>query len=135
MDGKIVFRIVAALVLLAAVAGIAFFAFNAGVATHIQAPASGTGQAPYPYYGFGYWHPFPFWGFGCLGPLFALLLLFLAFRALSFVLWGPRWGRWGHMRHGWRHGWTEEGGVPPMFREWHDRAHGNAAQTDQPNKD
>jgi hypothetical protein len=122
MDGKIVFRIVAALVLIAAVAGVAFFAFNAGMATHVQLPAAGSGQGPYPYYGF--WHPFPFFGFGCFGPLIILLLLFLALRAFSFVLWGPRWGHWRHMHRGWRRGWDEEGGVPPMFKEWHDRAHG-----------
>jgi len=133
MDGKIVFRILAALVLIAAVAGVAFFAFNAGVATHIQVPATGNGQVPYPYYGF--WHPFPFFGFGCFGPLFALLLLFLAFRAFSFLLWGPRWGRWGHGHHGWRRGWSEEGGLPPMFREWHDRAHGQPGQPDEARKD
>ncbi len=124
MNGRVVFRIVAALVLIAAVAGVAFFAFNAGAATHVQLPASGTGQVPYPYYGWRFWGPFPFFGFGCLGPLFALLLLFLALRAVSFVVWGPRWGYWGHRHHGWRRGWDEEGDVPPMFREWHDRAHG-----------
>ena len=127
MDGKIVFRIVAGLVLIAAVAGIAFFAFNAGVASHLQLPANGNGQAPYPYYGYGFWHPF--FGFGCFGPLIALFLLFLALRAFSFVFWGPRWGHMGHMHHGWRRGWDEEGGVPPMFKEWHDRAHGQPANT------
>ena len=125
MDGKIVARIVAAVVLLAALAGIAIFAFNAGAATHIQVPAAPNGQAPYAYPYYGFWRPFPFFGFGfgCFGPLLAVLLLFLAFRAFSFMLWGPRWGRWG-MHHGWRHGWGEEGGLPPMFKEWHDRAHG-----------
>jgi hypothetical protein len=24
----------------------------------------------------------------------------------------------------WRHGWYEEGGVPPMVKEMHDRLHG-----------
>jgi len=124
MDGKIWFRILAGLVLIAAVAGIAFFAFNAGVATHVQLPATANGQAPSPYYGYGFWHPFPFFGLGCFGPLIALFLLFIALRAISFIFWGPRWGHWGHMhRAHWRHGWGEEG-VPPMFQEWHDRAHG-----------
>ncbi len=130
MDGKIWFRILAGLVVIAAVAGVAFFAFNAGAATHLQLPASASGQAPYPYYGFPFWGPFPFLGFGCFGPLIALFLLFMAMRAFSFMLFGPRWNRWGHMHHGWRHGWEEEGGVPPMFREWHDRAHGQPAQPD-----
>ncbi len=137
MNGRIWLRILAALVLLAAIAGVAFFAFNAGAATHVQVPAPTTGQAPYPYYGYPFWRPFPFFGFGlgCFGPLIAIFLLFLAFRAFSFVLWGPRWGRFGHMRHGWRHGWDDETGVPPMFREWHDRAHGQASQPTQDKQD
>jgi hypothetical protein len=124
MDGRIWFRILAGLVVIAAIAGIAFFAFNAGVATHVQMPINGDGQAPAPYYGYGFWHPLPFFGFGCFGPLIALFLLFIALRAVSFIFWGPRWGHWGHMhREHWRHGWGEEG-VPPMFQNWHDRAHG-----------
>ena len=132
MDGKIWFRIIAGLVLIAAVAGIAFFAFNAGVATHVQLPATTNGQVPAPYYGYGFWHPFPFFGLGCFGPLFALLLLFIALRAISFIFWGPRWGHM-HRAHWHRHGWDEEGGVPPMFQEWHDRAHGKpeADKTDK----
>jgi hypothetical protein len=135
MDGKIWFRVLAALVLIAAVAGVAFFAFNAGVATHVELPAGGNGQAPYPYYGYGFWHAFPFFGFGCFGPLIALFLLFLAFRAISFLFWGPRWGYGGHMHRGYcRHGWGENG-VPPMFQEMHDRAHGKVAQPGDEKKD
>jgi amino acid transporter len=127
MDGKIVFRVLAAIVLVAAIAGIAFFAYNAGVAAQLPAQAGAGSQPPVPTYAYPLWHPFSFFGFGCFAPLFALLLLFLAFRAFSFMLWGPRWG-WGSRRHAWRHGWTEEGGVPSMFREWHDRAHGQPSQ-------
>jgi len=123
MNGKIVFRILAGLVLLAAIAGVAFFAFNLGVAQHVQLPATGNGQVPYPYFGYGFWRPFPFFGFGCIAPLIALFLLFLAFRAFSFIFWGPRWGHWGHMHHGWRRDGWDESGVPPMFQEWHRRSH------------
>ena len=131
MNGNnIALRIVAALVLIAAIAGIAFFAYQAGVVhgspITVQSPSGQTAPAPYPYFGYGMpWHAFPFFGFGfgCFGPLIALFLLFLAFRAMRFMFWGPRWG-WGGRMHGpWRHGWTEEG-VPPMFKEMHDRAHG-----------
>ncbi len=125
-------RIVAVLVLLAAIVGIGFFAYQAGVAhgspVTLQAP-SGSGQttvpAPYPYYGYGmpFFRPWGF-GFGCFGPLFAFFLIFLAFR---FLFWGSRWGHRG--LHGpWRHGWGE-GGVPPMFEEWHKRAHGQSSDT------
>jgi hypothetical protein len=124
MNGKIVLRILAGLVLLVAIAGIAIFAFNLGVAQHVQLPPTANGQVPYPYFGYGFWHPFPFFGLGCFAPLIALLLLFLAFRALSFIFWGSRWGYGRHMHRGWRRGGWDESGVPPMFREWHDRAHG-----------
>ena len=131
MNGNnIALRIVAALVLLAALAGIAFFAYQAGVVhgspITVQAPNGQTAPAPYPYYGWGFGRPFPFFGFGfgCFAPLIALFLLFLAFRAMRFLFWGPGWfGPMGHRRM-WRHGWYEEGGVPPMFKEMHDRAHG-----------
>lgn len=129
MDNKIVLRIVSALVLVAAIGGIAFFAFQAGVAqgspVTIQAPSGESVPAPaYPYFGYGmpypYHHPFGF-GFGCFGILIPLFLFFLAMKAFRFAFWGPRWG---HMHgHGpWGRHW--EDGVPPMFKEMHERAHG-----------
>jgi hypothetical protein len=131
MNGKIGLRIFAALVLVAAVAGIAFLAFQAGVAQGspitIEASSGETVPAPYPFYGYGMHYHRP-WGFGvgCLGPLLAFFLLFFAFR---FLFWGPRWGwRHHHSGHGpWKHGWGE-GGVPPMFEEWHKRAHGEPSE-------
>ena len=136
MNGKIVAKIVSALVLIAAIAGISFFAFNAGVAkgspVTIQAPAGNAAQAPYPYYGYGMpfhgpFSPFGF-GFGCLGLLIPLFLFFLAMKAFRFMLWGPRFGhRMGG--HGpWGHHGMHEGGVPPMFEEWHKRVHGETPE-------
>jgi hypothetical protein len=127
MNGKFGLRIVSALVLIAAIAGIGFFAFRAGVAqgspVTIEAPSGESMPAPY-YYGYGmpFHRPFGF-GFGCFGPLLALFLVFIALKSFRLLFWGPRWG-WGHHRHGpWgRHGWGERG-VPPMFEEWHKRAH------------
>ena len=136
MNGNnIALRIVAALVLIAAIAGIAFFAYQAGVVhgspVTIQAPNGQTQTAPYPYFGYGMpWHFFPFFGFGFLALLIPLFLFFIAMRAFRFMLWGPRWG-WGHHMHG--HGrWNGEDGVPPMFKEMHDRAHG---KTETDNKE
>lgn len=137
MNGKIGLRIVSALVLLAALAGIAFFAFQAGVAkgspVTIQAPAGQTAPVPAPFYGYGYGmpfhHPFGFgFGFGCFGPLLALFLVFLAFKSFRMMLWGPRWGHMGH--HGGRGPWGRhwENGVPPMFEEWHKKAHGETTE-------
>lgn len=123
MNGKIGLRIFSALVLIATIAGIAFFAFRAGVAegspVTIQAPSGESVPAPYPYYGYGprYHHPFA-WGLGCLIPLFGVFLLVLALKAFRFAVWGPRWGH--HMGH-WGRRW--ENGVPPMFDEWHKKAH------------
>jgi hypothetical protein len=134
MFKHIAFRVLSGVVLLAAIAGIAFFAFNAGVmrgtALNPQAPAAvqagpAAGQA-LPFYGYGmaYPHPYPFFGFGCFGVLIPLFLLFLAFGAARRMLWGPRFG-WRHMHHG---PWGDRGPggpdfVHPMFAEMHRRAH------------
>jgi hypothetical protein len=131
MTRHIVFRIIAAVVLLAAIAGIVFLAFSAGMAyklpANAQAPAVQNGGMPAPYY-YGWWHPFPFFGFGgfgCLIPLAFLFLLFVAFGSMRRMIWGPRWGMMHHMHH---HGHWEgkdgEEGVPPMVSEWHRRMHG-----------
>jgi len=135
MNDKIGLRIVSALVLIAAIAGIGFFAFRAGVAQGspitIEAPSDESMPAPYPYYGYGYGMPFRHFGFGfgCFGPLLALFLLFVALRSFRFLFWGPRWG-WGHHHHGpWGRHW--ENGVPPMFDEWHKRSHGESTEEDK----
>jgi hypothetical protein len=141
MFKHIVFRIFAALVLLAAIAGIAGFAFNAGVQRgamlNLQAPAAAAGQT-LPYYAIGMpfmHHPF---GFGFLGLLVPLFLLFLVFGAVRRMIWGPRFGwRHMHMMHGGP--WAQDGGkgpgdanfVPPMFAEMHRRMH---AANDQPSE-
>jgi hypothetical protein len=129
MNGKIALRIVSGLVLLAVIAAIGFFAFQAGVAQGspitFEAPSGESVPAPYPYYGYGYGmrlhHPFGF-GFGCLIPIFAIFLLVLALKSFRMMMWGPRWG-WGH-----RHGHWGERDVPPMFEEWHRRVHGESSE-------
>ncbi len=122
----IVFRIISGLVLLAAIAGIAFFAYNAGVAhgttLNIQQDAPSGAQVYPPFaYGMRYGHPFPFFGLGCFAPLIGLFLLFLAFGAFRRMIWGPRWGM--HRMHMHGHGPWGEHGVHPMFAEMHRRAH------------
>ena len=127
MNGKIALRVVAGLVLLAVIAAIGFFAFQAGVAQGspitIEAPSGEGMPMPYPHYEYGYGmrghHPFGF-GFGYLLPLVGIFLLVLALKSFRVMMWGPRWG-WG------RHGWGE-GSVPPMFDEWHKKAHGESAE-------
>jgi len=119
-------RLVAALVLLAAIAAIGYFAFQAGIAqgspVTIEAPSGETAPMPYPHYGRGWGMPFPpppfGFGFGCFGFLIVLFLFFMALRAMRFLFWGCG-------RHGWHGPWGRwENGVPPMFEEWHKRAHG-----------
>jgi len=44
-------------------------------------------------------------------------------KAFRFAFWGPRWGhRMGHWGRHW------ENGVPPMFEEWHKKAHGEPTE-------
>jgi hypothetical protein len=132
---NIIFRIIAGLLLIAALAGIGFFAYQAGVthaaAANVQLPAVETAVAPYPHF------MHPFFGFGCFIPLVILFLVCLAFGSMRRMVWGPRWG-WRRM-HGPMHGpmgsedckgrgpWGE--GVPPFFAEWHRRAHGETDKT------
>ena len=141
MNGKVGLRILSALVLIAAIAGIAFFAFQAGIAkgspVTIEAPAGQTAPvAPYPYgYGYGmrFYHPFGF-GFGCFGILIPLFLFFVAARAFRMLFWGPRWGYMGHHHGPWRRDWGERG-VPPMFDEWHKRSHNAPTAGGEPTED
>jgi hypothetical protein len=136
MNKQIIFKLLAFFVLLAAIGGVGFFAYQAGVAQGspitIKAPSGETLQQPYPYYGHGmpyYPHPMGL-GFGCFGVIIPLFLFVVAMKALRFMFWGSRFGH-HHMMGGhghWRghcggHG-NEEGDIPPMFAEWHKRAHG-----------
>jgi hypothetical protein len=118
MTRHIVFRILAGLVLLAAIAGLGFIAYQAGVAHGAAANIQTPSTEPLPYRHF-MWFP----GFGVFGVLFAFFLLLLAFGALRRLIWGPRWGmrHMGHGRMGHYGPWSE--GVPPMFAEMHRRAH------------
>ena len=123
---KIFFRTILVLVLLAAIAGLGAFAFQAGIAQGIAQSAQlqhGELPAPvYPYHGMWYGGG-PFFGFlGCLGPLF---LFFLVFAALRGLFWHGR--GWGHHPHGtWGpRDWPE--GVPPKVEEWHRKMHESGA--------
>ena len=133
MVRSIVFRIVSALVLLGAVIGLGVFAYQAGMTHGLaltgQVSVGEAPEVPFQHYGLPYRMPFfGFPGFGllsCLAPLFFLCLAFAALRGL-----------FGFRRHGWHamhygpwgmHAKDQNGapgrGVPPMFEEWHRRAH------------
>jgi len=129
MNGRFIFRLLAALVAIVAIVGLGGIVYNAGVAQGMtQAAPRAEGEvsaAPGPYYA-----PYaaPFFGFGFFGLLGLLFFLFLLFGAVRALFWrGPR--GWGHMHRGpW--GGPPMGGkeewskwVPPPFEEWHRRAH------------
>lgn len=125
---NITLRILAALVLIAAFAGVAVLAYNSGAAHQAAVvPATGS-QTSSPVYPF-YWWPFPFFGFGFFGLIAAFFLFWIAFGALRLLFWGPRWGmrRW-HRGYGYwgQRGEGQEGEempIPPMMAELHRRMH------------
>jgi hypothetical protein len=136
MNGRIIYRVLLGLALLAVVAGVGVYAYNFGVARglaanpELVAPEGGQ-VAPfaYPFYGgpFGYYRPHFGWGFGPFGCLFPLLGLFLVFALLRGLFWRGHWG-WGR---GWRHYGPGGHDVPPPFEEWHRRMHETPAQSEQ----
>jgi hypothetical protein len=126
---RILWRVLVALVLVAAIIGIGVYAYNIGMAQglaqKIPVPSGESVQVPYVYYG----HPFFGFGFGLLGCLVPLFLLFLVFGSLRALFWhGPMGGRHMHRRP-W--GWHAEDDkdVPPFFSEWHRRAHDEPEET------
>jgi len=107
---------VALLALLLAL-GIGFGVYNYGVSQgianspQIAAAIRDGGHVGYPYA----WHYGPFgFGFFPFFPFFAILFWIVIARVL-FWRWGGPWGR--------GRGWYSRDEVPPMFDEWHRRAH------------
>ncbi len=119
------------LVIAAGILALGWTVYNAGVAQGAaQSGASvapqGAGPGIAPFYGSGpyFFHPHGF-GFGFLGCLVPLFVVFLGFALLRMVMWGP-WmgpGHFGPGMHGrfrgegWRGRWGE------MAEEWHRQAH------------
>jgi hypothetical protein len=136
-----IFRLIGVLLLVGLVAAGGFMAYKAGVAQGIaQAPevataisqAAENGQvAPVPpMYGYGYGygpgypiyrHHFGFFPFGAICGSIFFIFLFLGI--MRMIFFRGMWHRgWGDHKHGpWGKHW--EDGVPPMFNEWHKRAH------------
>lgn len=137
-------RTIAGLILLVALAGIAYFAYQAGAAEgaalSAASPAEGGAlpEGSYPpawHYGRDGWFFGPLFFLRCLVGLF---LFFLALSAFRVLVWGPR--RWGMHHYGpWGHhgpwapsekwgDWKPGEGPQSMFDEWHRRAHETEGQ-------
>ncbi len=126
------------LLLIGALAAVAYYGYQAGIARGLAEGANLTapegGVIPIVPYG-PYFYPRPF-GFGPLGCLIPFLFVFLFFALFRGMFWGRRWG-WGpgHGMGGAKFG-AEGHDVPPMVREWHRRMHepeaGEPAATQTP---
>jgi hypothetical protein len=127
-----VFSIVVLLIAIGAMIGLSALAFNAGVAQGIAVGAKTGGESAatvYPVYLLPYGQPgVGLAGLFCAGIFVFLLFLFLVFGAARGF---SRRGRWAE--HAAQYGWfgvhSEGAGeagsrpVPPIFQEWHNRAH------------
>lgn len=118
MNGRFVFRILLAIVLVGILVSLGVFIYNAGVSQGLAAsgtvPAPGGEVQPSPYYWAPFYRPwgFGFFPFGFIFPLFFGLLIIWAISGLFFR--GRR--HWGWRSH-------EPGEVPPMLEEWHRKLH------------
>ncbi|MBL8056751.1 MAG: hypothetical protein JNK29_08635 [Anaerolineales bacterium] len=132
-------RILLGLLLIAVIAGVGVAAYSAGLAQGAGAPfgAGVAGRELMPGFGHGgrglagFWPlGLGFFGFGLLGLAFKALLFFGLIALAARLIFRPRWGRgpWGHGPWGGDPGQ----GVPPMFAEWHRRAHGEAPAPAEP---
>jgi len=107
MSNRYAYRWLIGLALVAALAGVGFYAYNLGLAHGAPGTAVPVVVWPRP------------WGFGFF-PFFPLLFILF----WVFVLRGLFWrGRWGGPCWGYR-GYRGYRGIPPEFDEWHRRAHG-----------
>jgi hypothetical protein len=124
MNGRIVFRIFAVLVLAALLVGAGTFIYQMGVTQGLAANTTPAVQgsnpaAPYLYYP-PFYRPwgFGFFPFGFIFPLFFGILIFSLVARALFGGWrrnGP--GYWGGM-HG-----RDPHDIPPMVEEWHRKMH------------
>lgn len=150
----LVFRIIGALLFVALLAAGSAMVFKAGEVRGVsQAPAVATaisqaaenGQAvnvPPTMYGngYGYGHGYPMmygrhhFGFFPGGICFSIFFIFLLFGFMKMMFFGRMRRSGHHMRHGpWGKDW--EGGFPPMFNEWHKRAHGETSAEENDKKE
>ena len=132
MKHNLIFKIIAVLVLVGAVIGLGIFSYRAGMSQGLALDPQQFEGGRFPTVpDMAYGHP-RIGFFGLLVPLFLMLMAFSAIRAL---VWGGT-RHWHHM-HGYRgmhpgagYGYCERG-VPPIFDEWHRRAHDQGPDADK----
>ena len=127
MNRKIIFGGLLVQILAVSAVGLGAYAYNAGIAQGLaqsgKLVAPSDGALPYLVHPGAFYFGPPGFGFGCFGLLVPLAFLFLFFSVMR-----------GFMGHGWghRHAWRSEGpwskDVPPVFEEWHKRAHGQSPE-------
>jgi hypothetical protein len=137
MNRRLVLGILLTILVIVGAVGIGVSAYQAGVARGVAEsarlvdPETGEPRGDGPFYPYYYGRPFGFrpfgFGFGFLGLLFPIFFFFLLFWLLRGLFWRGPWGWRGH-----RAGWPED--VPPMFEEWHRRAHGQSTEQTQESK-
>jgi hypothetical protein len=113
MRNRTVFWVAIGLLLIGMVAGVGYWAYNAGLAhglANAHAAAGGARVVVWPRWelGFGFFPFFPI--------VFFILLWVVLLRGLFWR--GRGWGR--------ACGYGYGQGVPPQFEEWHRRAHGQS---------
>ncbi len=144
MTRSIVLRVVAAIILVAALVGLGSYVFQAGVMQGAAGAAQlkpGQGEPFLPYHGMPY--RAHFFGFGFFSLLMCLFLIMVVFGALRAIFgcrphfhnggyWGhPGW--WGMHRMSEKGDWSHE--TPPFFEEWHRRAHEQHPPVDKEDKE
>jgi hypothetical protein len=103
MGNRMWFWIAIGILVIATLAGVSTYSYNAGLAQGLAENGRAVGFVPRP------------WGFGFgFFPFFPFLFIFFWILVLRGLFW--RGGPWGYRR--WYHD-----GVPPAFDEWHRRAH------------
>jgi hypothetical protein len=133
---RVLFRVIVSLLLvaalIAAVGAIGWAAYNSGLAQgKLLSGSPSGGIAPVPFYAYGpFWSPFFGWGYGLLGCLVPLLVLFFLFSLIRLIFWG---GMHSHRHHGWEddegrehwhRGWRGPRRWNEMAEQWHRRQHG-----------
>ena len=104
----------AGLLMLGVLAAVGVYTYNLGMAQGLAQAAAAATPGTVPMVPI-WWRP---WGFGFgLFPFFPFFFILFLFIGLRGLFWRRRWhSRW------------DERGVPPMFEEWHRRAHSLDAQ-------